>query len=63
MTELLPDPRQAASPNGQLVEEPKGRLTARDVLKVAAFVLLGLLLLLLVLGVFRYLLVRDYGGF
>jgi hypothetical protein len=62
MTEVVTDPQGTASTDGQVVEEPEERLTARDVMKIARFVVLGILLLLLVLGVFRYLLVREYGG-
>jgi len=62
MTEVVTDPQGTTSTDGQAVEEPEERLTARDVMKIAGFVVLGILLLLLVLGVFRYLLVREYGG-
>ncbi|MDD1769859.1 MAG: hypothetical protein LUO79_02120 [Methanomassiliicoccales archaeon] len=63
MTEVVTDPSQAAAPDSHPMEEPKKRLAARQVLKIVGFVLLGVLLLLIVLGVFRYLLVREYGGF
>ncbi len=43
--------------------EQEERPTARDILKIVGFVVLGVLLSLIAYGVFRYLLVQSYGGY
>lgn len=63
MTELASEPLQTLPTDTDPIMEQEERPTARDILKIVGFVVLGVLLSLIAYGVFRYLLVQSYGGY